>query len=156
MLHLQTILHPTDLSRRSDHAFQLACALAEDYHARIIVLYAIEQPVTYGEMGIVVEPAGHREALRAQLEERYASRTVPVEHRLEEGSPAHVITRVAQEGHCDLIVMATHGRHGLGRLFLGSVAEQVVRQAPCPVLTIKEPLAAKAPAAELAQEMART
>jgi nucleotide-binding universal stress UspA family protein len=54
-----------------------------------------------------------------------------------------MILRVAEEIHADLIVMGTHGRTGLGRLLMGSVAEQVVRRAPCPVLTMKAPFPAE-------------
>ena len=70
---------------------------------------------------------------------------ITVEHRLERGEPALVILAVAQETGADLIVMGTHGRTGLRRLLMGSVAEQVVRKASCPVLTIRTP-----PATELA------
>jgi nucleotide-binding universal stress UspA family protein len=63
-----------------------------------------------------------------------------VEYRVQHGDPAVEILGVAREASCDLIVMGTHGRTGLGRLLMGSVAEQVVRKAACPVLTIKVPL----------------
>jgi nucleotide-binding universal stress UspA family protein len=65
----------------------------------------------------------------------------PAERRLEEGDPATEICRVANEAGCELIAIGTHGRTGLGRLLMGSVAEQVVRRAPCPVLTVKAPFA---------------
>jgi hypothetical protein len=64
---------------------------------------------------------------------------VRVEHRLEEGEPSKEILRVAAEVGCDLIVMGTHGRTGLERLVLGSVAERVLAKARCPVLTLKTP-----------------
>jgi nucleotide-binding universal stress UspA family protein len=64
---------------------------------------------------------------------------VAVSHLLEEGDPADQILRVAQEGGYDLVVMGTHGRTGLGRLLMGSVAEKVMRKAPCPVLVAKAP-----------------
>ena len=60
-----------------------------------------------------------------------------LEHRLEEGDPATMILNVAQETGAGLIVMGTHGRTGLERLLMGSVAEQVMRKAPCPVLTMR-------------------
>jgi nucleotide-binding universal stress UspA family protein len=60
-----------------------------------------------------------------------------VERRLEQGDAATAIVRVAQESHCDLIVIGTHGRTGLRRLLMGSVAEKVVRDAPCMVLAVK-------------------
>ena len=64
--------------------------------------------------------------------------TVPYEHRLITGDPATAIARLAEEEQADLIVMGTHGRTGLTRLLMGSVAEAVVRRAPCPVLTYKQ------------------
>jgi nucleotide-binding universal stress UspA family protein len=63
-----------------------------------------------------------------------------VEHQLAEGDTAREILEVAREHGAGLIVMGTHGRTGLGRLLLGSVAEQVLRQSSCPVLTVKFPV----------------
>jgi nucleotide-binding universal stress UspA family protein len=71
---------------------------------------------------------------------------VRVEHRLVAGDPGAEILRAAREEPCDLIVMGTHGRTGLGRVLLGSVAEQVVRRAPCPALTVKAPAESGRPA----------
>jgi nucleotide-binding universal stress UspA family protein len=70
---------------------------------------------------------------------------VQVERRLEQGDAATEIVRVAQETHCDLIVIGTHGRTGLSRVLMGSVAEKVLRQAPCPVLAVKTPFENEAP-----------
>jgi nucleotide-binding universal stress UspA family protein len=64
---------------------------------------------------------------------------VPYEHRLVTGDPAAEIVRVADDEHVDMIVLGSHGRSGLRRLLMGSVAEVVVRKAPCPVLTFKQP-----------------
>ena len=61
-----------------------------------------------------------------------------VEYRVQDGDPAIEILGVAREARCDLIVMGTHGRSGLAHLVMGSVAERVVREGPCPVLTIKQ------------------
>jgi nucleotide-binding universal stress UspA family protein len=63
---------------------------------------------------------------------------VLVEHRVAEGDPAEEVLRLAEREGCDLIVMATRGRTGLGRLWLGSVAEEVVRNAACPVVTARK------------------
>lgn len=63
--------------------------------------------------------------------------TVPYVHRLVMGNPADEIVRLAEEENADLIVMATHGRTGIGRVLMGSVAEAVVRRAKCPVFTLK-------------------
>lgn len=83
-------------------------------------------------------PEGDWKALEDRLHRvQFPDAKVPVEHLLEEGNPSAEILRVAQERRCDLIVMGTHGRTGLHRLLMGSVAEHVVRKAPCPVLVVK-------------------
>jgi nucleotide-binding universal stress UspA family protein len=143
MLPIHTILHPTDFSERSGYAFRLACSLARDYKAHLIALHVLPPPViAYGE-GIVPVPVDPEclEALKAEFERLHLPcGQLSVEHRLAEGDPATEILRTAQEIACDLIVMGTHGRTGLGRVLLGSVAEEVVRKATSPVLTVKTPL----------------
>jgi nucleotide-binding universal stress UspA family protein len=146
---VQTMLHPTDFSERSRYAFRYACLLARELGARLIVLHVVPPPpvTIQGEM-IAYAPPEERdlEGLRERLRGYQAdSPAVPVDHFLEEGDPAAVILRVAKTTPCDLIVMGTHGRTGLGRLLMGSVAEEVVRKAPCPVITVKVPTA-KVPA----------
>ncbi len=136
MIPIRTILHPTDFSGHAEHAFQLACCLARDQGARVIVLHVGEQPPT---------PPGHREALEGQLRRVQApDAKVRVEHRLEQGTPDGEILRVAQETNCDLIVMGTQGKMGIGRTVLpgrwvGSVAGKVLHSATCPVLMVKTP-----------------
>ncbi len=149
MLSIQTILHPTDFSEHSGYAFQLACSLARDRGARLIVLHVM--PVA-----LVQEKRFYREEMAGELNRLGApDARVRVEHRLEEGDAATQILRVAQEIGCDLIVMGTHGRTGLGRLLMGSVAEQILRMASCPVLTVRAPFppseAAGAPALKEAE-----
>jgi nucleotide-binding universal stress UspA family protein len=146
-MQLRTILHPTDFSDRSDYAFRLACSLAADHGASVVVLHVaappshpFAPPAAHGDLpdreradGFYDEVAGLLRRLRAP------GPGVPVRHRLEEGDPVDEIVRASRELGCDLIVMGTHGRAGLGRFLLGSVAEEVVRRAPCPVLTVKVP-----------------
>jgi nucleotide-binding universal stress UspA family protein len=146
MLTARTILHPTDFSERSQHALGLGCALARDYGARLIILHVANVPTLgYGADGGVpamLPPAPQelRAAAQGQLDRlQLPPANVRAERRLEQGDAVAEILRVAQEVHADLIVMGTHGRTGLGRLLMGSVAEQVVRQATCPVLTLKTP-----------------
>ena len=138
MLRIATILHPTDFSALSEHAFHLACSLARDHSGRVIVLHVVEPPVV--EFGGAITPPRDWKALDEQLR-RFQSpdAKIPVEHRLEEGHPFAEILRVAQESKSDLIVMGTHGRTGLAHLLMGSVAEQVVRKATCAVLVVKTP-----------------
>jgi nucleotide-binding universal stress UspA family protein len=154
MLPIRTILHPTDFSAHSEYAFRLASSLARDYGARLIVLHVFERPLFIhgGVMTAPPEPPPpeeQRHAIREQLQRiKPPDPAVSVEHVLEEGDPATGILQVAQERSCDLIVMGSHGRTGLGRLFMGSVAEKVVRKAPCPVLTVKLPQHQEKPSEE--------
>jgi nucleotide-binding universal stress UspA family protein len=141
MLPIHTILHPADFSDCSDSAFRLACALARDYGARLVVLHVAELPTVVAGDGMLMMPYSiDPESLREQLQQlEPGDPKVPVEHRLVEGYAAEQILRVAEETNCDLILMGTHGRTALNRLLMGSVAEEVVRKAPCPVLTVKTP-----------------
>jgi nucleotide-binding universal stress UspA family protein len=144
MWTIQTILHPTDFSAFSQQAFHLACSLARDHRSKLIILHVVTtlgpELVTYGEAVSQLEPESYRATLWADLRAvQPADPNIRVEHRLAEGDPAAEIVRLAQETQAGLIVVGTHGRTGLDRLLMGSVAEQVVRKAPCPVLTVKSP-----------------
>lgn len=141
MLPIRTILHPTDFSERSEYALRLACALARDHGSHLVILHVASVPVVvYGE-GVVPPDS---EDYRQEKEEQLKRLTLPgftghASRRVKEGDPAAEILGLAQDLPADLIVMGTHGRTGLERLLMGSVAEQVVRKAPCPVLTVKTP-----------------
>ena len=150
MLPLHTILHPTDFSERSEYAFRLACSLARDYGARLVALHVVTPPVViYGDGIVPLDPGPERAAAKERLERLEAPRTgTRLEHRLAEGDPAEEILRVAREIAADLIVMGTHGRTGLRRLLMGSVAERVVRGAACPVLTVRTPFPTNVPSGE--------
>lgn len=141
MLPIKSILHPTDFSRPSEYALRFACALARDYKARLLLLHVVEPPVYYGELGMTVPlPADFHESLEKRLSELApADCGIPVETLLVEGNAAREIRRVAEEQHCSLVVLGTHGRTGLSRALLGSVAEDVVRHSRVPVLTLKTP-----------------
>jgi len=141
MLPIRTILHPTDFSDRSQHAFRLACSLARDYGAELAVLHVVPTPLAVYMEGVVAEPmTDFQEELQAQLcALKPEFPEVKPEYRTVEGDAIHEILRFAAEHPCDLIVMGTHGRTGLGRFLMGSVAEGVVRKAACPVLTVKTP-----------------
>lgn len=138
MLPIHTILFPTDFSKSSANALYVAQALARDYDARLVALYVAPSPtLVYGD-GVIPPDLGDRdEAARAELERL----DLPdgSERRFEEGDPVEVILDTVRETHPDLIVMGTHGRTGLSRLLMGSVAEQVVRRASRPVLTVRLP-----------------
>src|SRR5262245_4923899 len=136
-----TILHPTDFSDSSAGAFQFACSLARDRGARLLILHVVEPPATSVGGSQAVPPTPEELGLdeeRAKLNAvKPTDESLRTEHRLEVGHTADTVLRVARETGCDLIVMGTHGRTGLGRVLMGSVAEQVLRRAPCPVLTVR-------------------
>jgi nucleotide-binding universal stress UspA family protein len=139
MLPIRTVLHPTDFSERAGYALTVASALARDYGARLVVLHVVQPVVTFGE---ALPPDS--DDLRAEARELLDRLAVPganilIDRRLADGDPAAVILHFARETPADLIVMGTHGRTGLGRLLMGSVAEQVARHASCPVLTLTAP-----------------
>lgn len=136
---IQTILFPTDLSEASESALGVAFSLAQDYHARLIVLHVASpgHPVPYSEFErMLQQSAGYRRELEAKLRQCQKP-SCNAEFRVEEGDPAEQILRVAQETPCDLIVMGTHGRTGISRLLMGSVAEKALRNASCPILLVK-------------------
>jgi nucleotide-binding universal stress UspA family protein len=143
MLPIRTILHPTDFSNNAAYALQLACSLARDHGARLIVLHAHRPPVTVlgGTAAISPLPIEEEiEDLEAQLQElKIPISGITVDRKLLQGEPVTSIVEFAQRVPCDLIIMGTHGRRGLRHLLMGSVAEQVVRKAPCPVLTVRVP-----------------
>lgn len=142
MITMETILYPTDFSADAQPAFEVACALAKEGRGRVVVLHVERPPLTTlgGTAGVPPLP---NEYDRQSSEEKLQSLQVPpgivVEHRLLYGEPRSVILATAQEIGADLIVMGTHGRTGVRRLLMGSVAEAVVRKAVCPVLTVRTP-----------------
>jgi nucleotide-binding universal stress UspA family protein len=139
MIHVQRILYPTDFSSYSNQAYFHAVALAKAHGASLAVMYVID-PARKVPSPEGVEP---REYWRSQLEQiRPVDESIPVSHILAEGDPAEQIVARARDGRMSLVVMGTHGRTGLERLLMGSVAERVLREAPCSVLVVKIPRAA--------------
>lgn len=138
---MQTILVAADFSGCSEDAFQLARSLARDYGARLVVVHIATPPplVTPGELEKALQrPDGYRADLERRLRSVYAADTSEhIEYRVGAGDPAAEILHLAVELRSDLLVMGTHGRTGVGRLLMGSVAEKVVRQASCPVVTLR-------------------
>lgn len=135
------ILFPTDFSECSDAGLEHASTLAASMGASLLIVHVEEPPLAYagGEM-YYGTPEPDTRVLEEMLRKvRPADPTIAVDHRLIVGSPAHAICDLAEQEGVDMIVMGTHGRTGLKRLLMGSVAEHVVRWAPCPVLTFKEP-----------------
>jgi nucleotide-binding universal stress UspA family protein len=149
MLPFHTILHPTDFSQRSKNAFQVACALARDYSARLIVVHVKPPHHVGGEVYMMIkDPDVRRQELMTELEAlKPADDDLPIERVLKEGSPAPEIVQTAKEMHCDVIVMGAHGHSALARLLMGSTTEAVLRISPCPVLMIRAPFPVEAVAA---------
>ena len=140
MLAIKNILVPIDFSERSYNAFEMASALARDHRAGLTLLHVREMVAApFGEMGMAapVDLPNREELLDRLAKLEPADESINVEYLVVEGGPAEEIIRAAVDHGCDLIVMATHGRTGLGRLLMGSVAEEVMRKAPCPVMTLK-------------------
>lgn len=130
MIRIRKILYPTDFSSYSNQAYFHAVALAENHGAQLTILYV------YNEAGGEEDQAYWRN----QLEQiRPVDPGIAVRHVFLQGDPAAEIVRHGRDSGMDLIVMGTHGRTGLERLLVGSVAEKVMRDATCSVLVVKLP-----------------
>jgi nucleotide-binding universal stress UspA family protein len=152
-MKFKRIVVPVDFSSSSLQALEFAANLAKPFNAELVVPFVIDAPLY-----VVPDYSGAQSSALAQLardqrlsaraeltriERRYARRRVRLRTEILHGRPAAVIVDTAKRAKADLIVMATHGRAGVSRLVMGSVAERVVRTASCPVLTLH---AAVAPA----------
>lgn len=139
MLNIRTVLHPTDFSRCSDTAFSVACSLAQQHNAHLVLLH-VAGPVTSGP-SLVPDATEAQQAIATKLNAlRAANPNAAISRQIRHGAPAEEIVRLARECKADVIVLGTHGRTGLARLLAGSVAEEVMRTAPCPVLAVRIPI----------------
>jgi nucleotide-binding universal stress UspA family protein len=147
-MNANKILFPTDFSTAGHTALEMATSLARDRGATLVIMHVEEPPMAYGggELYYGIDEPDKEELKRMLSEVLPTDPAVAYEHRLMIGSPAHAILELAERENVALIVMATHGRTGLFRVLMGSVAEEVVRKAKCPVLTVKGTVPAKAPA----------
>jgi nucleotide-binding universal stress UspA family protein len=145
MLTIRTILVPVDFEAPSERAVDAAADLAKLFDAKVIVVHAYELPY-YPYPGVAAPtagtdlPAAIRAAATAGLDSvvrKVRERAPRAEGILRMGAPADEILAVAKEHGADLVVMGTHGRTGLARALLGSVAEKVVRRSEAPVLTVR-------------------
>jgi universal stress protein A len=139
-MHARKILFPTDFSPASTDALSWATSLARDSGATMTIVHVEEPPMAYGggELYLDVQENDREDLRKALVNVVPLDHEVPFEHKLMVGDPATAIVDAAENEHADLIVMGTHGRTGLTRLLMGSVAEAVVRRATCPVLTVKQ------------------
>lgn len=138
MFAVRRILHPTDFSPQAERAFQAACDLAEKYAAALVLLHVDRPMVLFDDMDPEAfrDPTSRQHA-EAQLElMRPPNRRLMLQRQVVDGEPSAEIVQVAKDKSCDLIVMGSHGRRGISRFLLGSVAQDVLHSAPCPVLII--------------------
>ncbi|MBM4147622.1 MAG: universal stress protein [Lentisphaerae bacterium] len=147
-IRIDRILCPVDFSMNSEHALLYATAFATSHGAELLLLHVVPPPVYEGmDVGGFYElPAEAVQELAdacnrrlEQVAESARKRHPKVAAKLVSGNPFLEIVKTAREEKADLIVMGTHGRTGMAHVLMGSVAERVVRKAPCPVLTVKHP-----------------
>ncbi len=132
------ILVPIDLSTNSLEAIKVASSLAKVGGGEIVFLFvAIPDLPTESGYAVIEADAAVRAAQEELQRIKPAFDDIKHSHEVRRGDPASEIVRCAQELRCDMVVMTTHGRSGLTRLLMGSVAEHVIRHAPCPVLTLR-------------------
>ena len=148
-IELKKILCPTDFSENSEHALQFALALATLSQANLQLFHVVE-PITYPQSTELFEPVLDEVELMMKMEAAFQKQLEDQVAALKEeyseitakqvtGTTFLEIIKVARDEGADMIVMGTHGRTGLAHVLIGSVAERVVREAPCPVLTVKHP-----------------
>ena len=142
----QRFLVPVDFSEYATRALDYAMSLANKLGARLTLLHVIESlPLGGVDMGVVI-PYTSIQDLETEIMssmhdylERATAAGLEGEIAVVHGVPFHEIVEMAKIQQVDLIVMGTHGRTGLQHVLLGSVAEKVVRLAPCPVLVVRQP-----------------
>ncbi len=142
-VRIERILFPTDFSPFSARALRHALALTRQFHARLKVLHVIPHVFPAGDSLYSAAPWLLTPEVRHQAEEEMRrflapAREARIDHEVEvsEGDSWREIVAAAEEMPADLVVIGTHGRGGIEHLFLGSVAEKLIRRLPCPVLTV--------------------
>jgi nucleotide-binding universal stress UspA family protein len=141
---IRKILVPTDFSPASDEAIDVALSIAKLASAEILLQHVYQLPTYAFPDGVVVATPDVMGDILSSIkrhmdaaEGRVRAAGVKVSKVTDEGAAWSEIVRRAEKEKYDLIVMGTHGRAGLAHLFLGSVAERVIRKAPCPVVTVR-------------------
>ncbi|HET9232716.1 MAG TPA: universal stress protein [Candidatus Eisenbacteria bacterium] len=139
------ILVPTDFSEHSELALETAMELAPAGGTVVLCHIVDDAPLTYGYIGVAVPTQDMLARLAQEAEKdlrafkpQTSKPDVLLERRVVHGNPYLEIVRLAEEESVDLIVLGTHGRSGLKHFLIGSVAEKVLRKAPCPVLVVRE------------------
>ncbi len=145
---IKKILVPVDFSENSRIALDWAMAFADKLDANLILFHAFEMPEVmkapvqrHGLLNKDMIGRANEEVVKElqAFADKYDEDRITVAPEIGEGKPFVEIIKAAKNYHADLIVMGTHGRTGLQSMLIGSVAEKVVRKAPCPVLTVKHP-----------------
>ncbi len=145
---INKILVPIDFSDYSKSALKYAVNFIKQFNAELILIYVVE-PVIYPpdfSMGQIAIPSVDLEMDKRAVEElnKLAKKEIPSEIKVKSlvktGKPFIEIIETAAEEDIDLIIIATHGHTGVEHILFGSTAEKVVRKAPCPVLTLREPV----------------
>jgi nucleotide-binding universal stress UspA family protein len=147
MVPIRRILFPTDFSEHAQYAWSFALQFAKEFGAEVHLLHVVAPPPRLTEAYAVnFDPEKFAQVLTAEasaslekLVHAAKDQTVAARPEVRIGVDFHEIIEYARTHQIDLIVMATHGRTGLAHALVGSVAEKVVRRAPCPVLTVKHP-----------------
>jgi universal stress protein A len=145
MIDLRRILVPVDFSPHAEQALKYAAALAEKFGAELYLVHVFQDLAIYQTEVVsgappILPPVDQLTAsARGELDRLVRDKKLrpPVRTDVVEGSPVEEIVDYAREKDIDLIVLGTHGRGWLAHALLGSVAEKVVRKAPCPVLTVR-------------------
>ena len=141
----QRILCATDFSDTAEAAWEVACDLARTHRSQLTLVHAFTELPVYPEVAVAsVQRVWEEQRLWVQqaLDQRIAAATargLTASAAFKTGPAPETILEAATDERADLIVIGTHGRTGLTRLVIGSVAERVVRIAPCPVLVVKPP-----------------
>jgi len=148
-IEIRRILYPTDFSDLGLHALKYARDFAASHHATLHCLHVVDEAYQYlvsvGPDSVPIGPPTEdlvnaaEKHMDAFVAEHLADTPFPVTSKVIAGRPFMAIIQYARDHAIDMIVIATHGRTGLKHVLLGSVAEKVVRKAPCPVLSIRHP-----------------
>ncbi len=151
----KTILVPHDFSESAEHATEIARHQARVHGARVVLLHVVELMPHFGHETLMMTLPGtttqisvlryHTQAAQAELDSivtRLGADGIELSTAVRSGVPIDEIRAYATTEPIDLIVMGTHGRSGIRRMLVGSVAEKLVRSSPVPVLTIRHPDAA--------------
>jgi nucleotide-binding universal stress UspA family protein len=137
------IVCATDFSDTAEAAWEIACELARIHRAELVLVHVFVELPVYPEVAVTTIQRVWEEQ-RSWVEQRLAERVeaatargLTASYRLRTGTTPEEVARTATDEAADLVVVGTHGRTGINRLVIGSVAERVLRIAPCPVLTVK-------------------